>query len=451
MSAARVETAGGRPDEAASRAAPDSAASRAALVVVFLTVFIDLLGFGIVLPVMPRQAEPFLNALGLSPAAQGAAIGVLFSSFSMMQFLFSPLWGRLSDRIGRRPMLLLSLAGSVVFYAVYALAVLVPTTPVPSREQAALALGLMLLSRIGAGIAGASVGTAAAVIADCTTPENRARGMALIGIAFGGGFTLGPLLAYFGLALFRQQPWGVGAIASALSLVALVIAAAVFRETRPARGVPERPRSGLGRMATVLSMPGVGTLVLVYFLAIVAFAGFESTVARLTRTAFGMTDNDNFLVFAFIGAMLLIAGGCYRPLAKRFAERWLLAAGVVLVLVGIGLLGLVAWWVYRDPSAGQAATAKAVFYAAAAVAVAGFAAVNPSVSALISKQADPARQGEVLGVNQSFASLGRIVGPFLGSFLFGLHASHALPFVVSACLLVGVLALLPRITGGAAR
>jgi len=449
MSAARVEPAGERPDETASRAAPNDAASRAALLVVFLTVFIDLLGFGIVLPVMPRQAEPFLDALGLSPAAQGAAIGVLFSSFSLMQFLFSPLWGRLSDRIGRRPMLLLSLAGSVIFYAVYALAVTVPATPVPSRERAALALGLMLLSRIGAGIAGASVGTAAAVIADCTTPENRARGMALIGIAFGGGFTLGPLLAYFGLALFRQQPWGVGAIASALSLVALVIAATVFRETRPPQGVPERPRSGLGRMATVLSMPGVGTLVLVYFLAIVAFAGFESTVARLTRTAFGMDDHDNFLVFAFIGAMLLVAGGCYRPLAKRFAERRLLGGGVLLVLVGIGLLGLVAWWVYRDPSAGQAVAAKTVFYAAAAVAVAGFAAINPSVSALISKQADPARQGEVLGVNQSFASLGRIVGPFLGSFLFGLHASHALPFVVSAALLVGVLALMPRLTGGA--
>jgi DHA1 family tetracycline resistance protein-like MFS transporter len=460
MSAARVETSGSRPDEAASRAALDPAASRAALdpaasraalVVVFLTVFIDLLGFGIVLPVMPRQAEPFLNALGLSPAVQGAVIGVLFSSFSLMQFLFSPLWGRLSDRIGRRPMLLLSLAGSVVFYAVYAMAVLVPADPEPSRERAALALGLMLVSRIGAGIAGASVGTAAAVIADCTTPENRARGMALIGIAFGGGFTLGPLIAYFGLAIFRQQPWGVGAIASVLSLVALLIAATVFRETRPAQGVPERPRSGLGRMATVLSTPAVGTLVLVYFLSIVAFAGFESTLARLTRSAFGMNDNDNFLVFAFIGAMLLIAGGGYRPLAKRFPERRLLAAGVVLVLLGIGLLGVVAWWVYRDPAAGQAGAAKAIFYVAAAVAVAGFAAVNPSVSALISRQADPARQGEVLGVNQSFASLGRIVGPFLGSFLFGLHPSHALPFAASVALLLGVLALLPRIAGGAPR
>jgi MFS family permease len=204
-------------------------------------------------------------------------------------------------------------------------------------------------------------------------------------------------------------------------------------------------------MAAVLSTPGVGALVLVYFLAIVSFAGFESTIARLTRSAFGMSDHDNFLVFAFIGVMLLLAGGGYRPLSKRFSERRLLAAGVLLVLVGIGLLGVVAWWVYRDPSAGQGVAAKAVFYAAAAVAVAGFAAVNPSVSALISKQADPARQGEVLGVNQSFASLGRIVGPFLGSFLFGVHPSHALPFAVSVMLLFGVLALLPRIAGGAPR
>jgi len=137
--------------------------------VFLLTVFIDLLGFGIVLPVMPRQAEPFLTALGLSPAAQGAAIGILFSSFSLMQFLFSPVWGRLSDRVGRRP------------------------------------------------IAGASVGTAAAVIADCTTPANRARGMALIGIAFGAGFTLGPLVAYVGLRAFSARPWGVGVLASLLS------------------------------------------------------------------------------------------------------------------------------------------------------------------------------------------------------------------------------------------
>jgi MFS family permease len=408
------------------------------LLVVFLTVFIDLLGFGIVLPVMPRQAEPYLAALGFSPVAAGAAIGVLFSVFSLMQFMFSPLWGRLSDRIGRRPMLILSLLGSVVFYAVYGLAVMLPP------DRAAAALGLMLLSRVGAGIAGASVGTAAAVIADCTTPQNRARGMALIGIAFGAGFTLGPLIAYFGLAMFRQRPEGVGALASLLSLVALLIAAFVFKETRVpgARTAKEFP--GMSRTAAVLRMPMVGGLVLVYFLSIFAFANFEATLARLTESAFGMNDDDNFLVFAFIGLTLLCAGGLYRPLARRFSEASLLSAGVALMIVGLGVVGLVAWAACgREP--GAAGMLERAFYAASAVAVAGFACVNPSVSALISKAASADRQGEVLGVNQSFASLGRILGPFVGSMLYALHPSHALPFVAAVAVLCGVAALVSRI------
>src|SRR3954470_8942518 len=175
-------------------------ATKGALLIVWLVVFIDLLGFGIVLPVMPRQAEPYLAELGLSSNAKGAVIGILFSVFSLMQFVFSPVWGRISDRIGRRPVLLISLLGSVVFYALYGVAVSLPA------GSAGLALGLMLASRIGAGIAGASVGTAAAVIADSTPPEKRAKGMALIGIAFGAGFTFGPLIAYFGLTLFDQEP-----------------------------------------------------------------------------------------------------------------------------------------------------------------------------------------------------------------------------------------------------
>jgi len=417
-------------------------APRFALLIVFLTVFIDLLGFGIVLPVMPRQAEPYLTAVGASPLAAGGVIGLLFSVFSLMQFIFSPILGRLSDRYGRRPLLILSLLGSVVFYALYGFAVSLPAT------QARLALGLMLASRIGAGIAGASVGTAAAVIADCTTPQRRARGMALIGIAFGAGFTLGPLIAFFGLAMFDQRPWGVGALASLLSLAALLLAVFVFRETRVPGRKAAKDFFSWSRTLAVLGMPAVGSLILTYFLAIFAFANFEATLARFTRAAFGMTDNGNFLVFAAIGAVLMVAGGLYRPLAKRLPETTLMLVGLVLMVLGLGGLGAVAWLIFQTgggavPAAGEAASSglRTAFYLASAVGVWGFAFVNPSVSALISRSADPEEQGEVLGVNQSFASLGRILGPLAGSLLFAVHPSHVLPFVAAVMTLLGVAAI----------
>ena len=427
-------------------AAPEPAAPqtpRFALLIVFLTVFIDLLGFGIVLPVMPRQAEPYLTAIGASPLAAGGMIGLLFSVFSLMQFIFSPILGRLSDRYGRRPLLILSLLGSVVFYAFYGYAVSLP------QEQAALALGLMLFSRIGAGIAGASVGTAAAVIADCTTPERRARGMALIGIAFGAGFTLGPLIAFFGLAMFDQRPWGVGALASLLSLGALLLAVFVFRETRVPGRKAAKDFFSLSRTLAVLGMPAVGSLILTYFLAIFAFANFEATLARFTRSAFGMNDDGNFLVFAAIGTVLMVAGGLYRPLAKRLPETTLMLVGLVLMVLGLGGLGGVAWLIFQAAggsaaamvaAGGEAASAglRTAFYLASALGVWGFAFVNPSVSALISRSADPEEQGEVLGVNQSFASLGRILGPLAGSLLFAVHPSHVLPFVAAVVTLVAV-------------
>ena len=408
--------------------------TKGALLIVWLVVLIDLLGFGIVLPVMPRQAEPYLAHLELSSTAKGALIGVLFSIFSVMQFVFSPVWGRISDRIGRKPVLLVSLLGSVVFYALYGFAVSLPA------ESATLALALMLLARVGAGIAGASVGTAAAVIADCTTPEKRAKGMALIGIAFGAGFTLGPLIAYFGLAAFAQQPWGVGALASILSAIALVVAVAVFKETRDPNNKAGKDFFSVARSLEVLKMPTVGALVLIYFLAIFAFANFEATLALLTRSAFGLTNDDNFLVFAFVGAVLMFAGGMYRPLAKKGSERKLLRAGIVMMLLGMAGVAAVAY-LSADPPAGL----KALFYCAMSVSVIGFAFTNPSVSALVSKGADPARQGEVQGVNQSFSALGRITGPFLGSVLFQAEPSRTLPYVAAALALLLVLALLPKV------
>lgn len=419
--------------------APVARPTKGALGIVWLVVFIDLLGFGIVLPVMPRQVEPYLAHLELAPAARGVVIGILFSVFSLMQFVFSPMWGRVSDRIGRRPVLLLSLFGSVAFYALYGVAVTL------EAAQAELAIGLMLLARVGAGIAGASVGTAAAVIADCTPPEKRAKGMALIGIAFGAGFTFGPLVAYFGLELFAQAPWGVGALASGLSLVALLIAAVAFKETRNPAHKAGKDFFSLARTVEVLKMPTVGALVLIYFLAIFAFANFEATLALLTRDALGMIDNrDNFLVFAIVGAVLTFAGGAYRPMVKKRSEEKLLRMGVGLMIAGLGAVGLVAFAAHaRHSGATVSQTQLTVgFYIAISISVIGFAFVNPSVSALVSKRSDPTRQGEVLGVNQAFASLGRILGPFLGSVLFQAEPTRTLPYVAAVVTLVAVGALL---------
>src|SRR6478736_7959229 len=201
---------------------PD-APRKASLLVIFLTVFIDLLGFGMVLPLLPIYAKDFAAALQLeeSHAQVGWLIGLLMSSFSLMQFIFAPIWGRVSDRVGRRPILMLGLAGSVVFYTLFGVATVFRSLP------------LLFVSRIGAGIAGATISTAQAYIADATTLQTRARGMALIGAAFGLGFTFGPLLAWAALLSSGaadekagHSPWP-GFVAAILSGGALVLA--IFR------------------------------------------------------------------------------------------------------------------------------------------------------------------------------------------------------------------------------
>ena len=412
---------------------------KSAMFIVFLVVFIDLLGFGIVLPIMPRLADEYMT--GYSKELRGVIIGTLFSSFSVMQFLLSPMWGRMSDRIGRRPILILGLLGSIIFYTLFAFAVSLP------KESSVLALCLMLISRIGAGAAGATIGTAAAVIADCTTPEKRAKGMALIGAAFGIGFTFGPLIAYFGLELFEKQQWGVGAIAASLSLVATVLAVLLLPETRkPSGHVQEKEPFSMKRSLNVIKSPIIGPLIVIYFLAIFGFANFEATLAQFTKAAFNMDDRGNFLVFAFVGFVLMVAqGGLYRPLVGRWKEERMMSIGVALMLLGLGALGVVAYGT-SHLFQGLAAAVEPMFYIALAIAVTGFAFVNPSISSLISQRADPNRQGEILGVGQSASSLGRILGPFVGSVVFQMHDSHTLPYVVAGLALVGVIMLLPVVS-----
>jgi MFS family permease len=403
---------------------PADPARRRAMLIVFLVVFVDLLGFGIVLPLAPRYARQYMA--GWSDLAQGAMIGAIYSSFSLMQFVFSPVLGRFSDRVGRRPVLFLSLAGSVAFYSLFAVASSLPV------DLGSLALTLLLLSRVGSGIAGASVSTASAVIADCTTPENRAKGMGLIGAAFGIGFTFGPLIAYLGLEVFEAAPWGPGAIAAGLSITALVLAVVLMPETL-APGGPSGAKEffSLGRTSQVLGLPTVGRLVLTYFLVIFGFATFEGTLALFTADAFGLDEKDNFLVFAFVGAVLMVVqGGIYRRVAGKRPERQLMAVGVGAMLGGFLGLAAVAVGTWQMAESGAAVSLKPLFYLSVTVAVFGFAFVNPSVASLVSKAAPPHRQGEVQGVNQSFAALGRIAGPVAGLLVFAQHPSRGLPYVL---------------------
>jgi MFS transporter, DHA1 family, tetracycline resistance protein len=376
---------------------------RTPLVAVFLTVVIDLLGFGIVLPLLPQYADDH----GASPLMRG----LLFASFSAMQFLFAPLWGRLSDRIGRRPVLMAGLAGSVGSYALFAVA---EATPWP--------LALLMVSRLTAGVAGATISTASAYIADVTTPQERGRGMALIGAAFGVGFTIGPMIG--GLS-FSLSPYAPGAIAATLSLAAFLFAW---------KNLPEPARRTAGRRAlldvsalrTALRTPTVPRILLLAFLATAAFAMYESTLALLARREFGMNQRQTGWVFAWIGFCLVLAQGLLvRRLMPRLGEVRLAQAGTLLLGGGLLALALV--------------TSVGALYAVVPITVAGFAFLTPSLSSLISQRTLATTQGEVLGLHQSGLSLARIVGPLGGNLLQG--ASLDLPYYVGTAALLAAFLL----------
>jgi MFS family permease len=372
---------------------------KASLLVIFLTVFIDLLGFGMVLPLLPIYAKDFAVQLGLEEGHTqvGLVIGLLMSSFSLMQFIFAPLWGRLSDRIGRRPVLMVGLGGSTVFYFLFGVASIYRSLP------------MLFVSRIGAGIAGATISTAQAYIADATSLENRAKGMALIGAAFGLGFTFGPLFGALALAGEGGSPGpGPGYAAAALSAAALLLAYFKLPESlKP--GNQAAARHWLDRTALVeaLAHPAIGFLILSMFVCVFSFANFESTLSLMLNShdvGYRYEPWQVSLVFAYIGLVLtIVQGGIVRRISGRISESAMAYGGVVVEIVGFLLLA-------------QAAThvSFTLLLASLAVVVSGFAFVTPSLLSLLSRWSDPAKQGGILGINQSVSALARILGPMVG-------------------------------------
>ncbi|MDG2384910.1 MAG: MFS transporter [Pirellulaceae bacterium] len=370
---------------------------RGSLLVVFLTVFIDLLGFGIVLPLLPIYAEEFtLDESGLQ-------LGMLMASFSIMQFFFAPVWGRISDQIGRRPVIMIGLVGSAVFYALFGYATI-------QRS-----LFLMFVSRIGAGLAGATISTAQAYIADTTSLEQRPKGMALIGMAFGLGFTFGPLLGYLAIPSGTGDPgpWP-GFAAAALSLLAFFLA--VFWLPESLHDDSESASHGLNfsQLREALRVPSIAAILLAIFVCVFSFANFETTLALMIKgrdSVFRFSFQQVCLTFAYIGFVLaVVQGGVVRRLAGRISEGALAGAGAIAEL--LGFFCLVVALQYR---------AEWMLYLGLTIVVLGFAFITPSLNSLLSRRSDPNRQGGILGIGQSVSSLGRIAGAGLGIPLLKMH------------------------------
>ncbi len=408
-------------DPAEDPASPGSAerqASHGSLLVIFLTVFIDLLGFGIVLPLLPLYADQF----GTDPS--GFIIGMLMASFSIMQFLFAPVWGSLSDQIGRRPVIIIGLTGSVVFYALFGLAAIWRSLP------------WLFVTRIGAGIAGATIPTAQAYIADTTSNQNRARGMALIGMAFGMGFTLGPLFAYFAVPADGTGDPGPspGFVAAGLSAIALGMAIFMLPESlRPDSRSAARKLWDASAWKSVMQNRAVFLLLIGFFVCIFSFAKFETTLSLLIKGSesfenapFDFSFKQVCLTFAAIGALVaVVQGGIVRRLAGFVPEKTLAITGALIEVVGFGLVS----YAVKIGSVGW-------LFGSLAVIVAGYSFLQPSLYSLLSRWTDPSQQGKVLGVGQSVSAMARILGSALGIPM--LKAFLYLPYVVGSVLMLVV-------------
>lgn len=361
--------------------------------IVFTTVVIDLVGFGIVLPILPLWAETF----GASPVQ----IGLITASYAVMQLLFAPVWGRLSDRYGRRPIILVSLAGSAV---------------------AALAIGLagtllvLFVARVVQGIAGASYAAAQAYVADVTTPQERAKGMGLIGAAFGLGFVLGPALGALFSAVDERLPFFVAAgLAAANWLIAY---RRLPESLRP--GAREAPAPRLGLVRRALGSRDLAPLVWLSFIATFAFVGMESTFALFGERRFDYDMVEMGLLFAYIGVLAVFSQGY---LVGRVVTRW----GEVRVMVG-GLVGT---------AAGLLIVAVAhdlwLLLVGLALLAVPSGLVFSTTTALISLAAGEREQGAVLGLSAAIGGAARIAGPIVATVLFQ-RAGIAVPLLVGAAL-----------------
>ena len=375
-------------------------------VIIFLTVFIYLLGFGIAIPIIP--------ILSTELGASSFETGLLLSAYSLMQFIFSPFWGRLSDRYGRRRILLICLFGEIFSYLLFA---------------QARTLEILFAARLFSGFFGASISTASAYISDITTPQERSKGMALIGAAFGLGFLFGPAIGG-GLTIWAEHlstdPHFRTSFSSywisALCLFTFIFAYFKLEETlKPGRPVPLK-KNRFEEMLKYFKKPTVGWLIFVFFLSSLAMSTMEATLVLFMKDRFGWGLKEVSFGFAYVGVMIVIAQGyLVRKFIPRFGEKQILRIG--LLCMSIGFAGI---------AFAHSLTWLAITQTFLAIGV-GF--TNPSTLGAVSLLIDSHEQGAALGTTQGMASLGRIIGPIMGGALFG-SISVQSPFVVASLMTV---------------
>jgi len=409
-----------------SSASTTPAAPRS-LGVIFLTIFIDLLGFTIIFPLFPAILDHYLQVDGnagilgwiLGHIDQFAELagskdnyravlfgGILGSLYAILQFVFAPIWGSLSDRIGRRNVLLITVSGTTLSYVLWIFSG---------------SFGLFILARLIGGAFAGNLSVATAAVADVTSRENRAKGMGIVGVAFGLGFLFGPALgsvaSFFDLSLNRPNlaalginPFSAAAVLSlGFSVINLVWIWARFKETLPQQPrdpdeVPTRIRHPLRELIAADAGPARRTNWL-YFIYILSFSGMEFSLPFLATERFGYAPTDMFKIFVFLGVVLIFTqGGIVRRAVPKFGEKPVLIAGLAFVSLGILIVGF--------------ANNTGLLYTGLAALGLGSGLTNPAVSALVSLYSPASHQGGMLGIFRALGSLARAIGPLTACFFY---------------------------------
>lgn len=388
-------------DAQSSASDPKAKKGMPAIGILMLTIFLDLLGFGVVIPLLPEYARSF--------GATAGVVGLLVAGYSLMQFIFGPILGAVSDRVGRRPVLLATIAINGLAFLIFGLAE---------------TLVVLFVARLVSGIAAANLSVAQASLADMTPPEERAKVFGLIGAAFGMGFVFGPPLG--ALIAGTLGTTAVGYCVAGLCAFNFVFAFLFLKETRSADARFEEPSTKKGVFASLREIPAIRRLFAVMFLFTVGFSVMPVIGALIFADRFGLSAVEIGYVFTLIGVATAAIQALIGPLAKAFGEKAVLLVGLIFVGGGIGALPFVPvdlfLWIGLP---------ALVIYAF------GHAFVYPTLTALVAAETDENSQGAVLGQLQAAGSLALVIGPLYAGYVY--EASFSMPFVITAVVLAAAL------------